>query len=190
MPRPVIVVGDRTSHGGVVITGSPFSDVEGKAIARIGDKVTCPKKGHGRVTTIVTGDITDIIDGSPIARHGDVTACGAMLISSQMLTYVDEEGDGGYEGKGAAPMGASSAFAAVRRPPVAQRADDRFDQHFLLNDEVTGEPLANRFYRLTWKGRSVEGYTNGEGLTERVEADTAVDVQIEIFPEGYTGSAA
>lgn len=108
MSRPVIVVGDRTSHGGVVITGSPFSDVDGKAIARIGDKVTCPRKGHGSVTTIVTGDVTDIIDGSPIARHGDKAACGATLISSQMLTYVDEGSSSG-QGASSAPEAASAA---------------------------------------------------------------------------------
>lgn len=189
MSRPVIVVGDRTSHGGVVLTGSPFSDVDGKGIARIGDKVTCPQKGHGSVTTIVTGDVTDMIDGSPVARHGDKTACGAMLISSQMLVYVDNESDSGQ-----ASMGAGAASATFAKQAVPSKAEDNqaegFDQHFLLTDEVTGEPLANRFYRLTWNGKTIDGNTNDEGLTERVEAEAAVDVRIEIFPEGYKGGAA
>ena len=83
MSRPFILVGDKTDHGGVVIQGSPSSDVEGKAIARVGDKVSCPKKGHGGTTVIATGDPTCIIDGQAAARHGDKTACGATLISSQ-----------------------------------------------------------------------------------------------------------
>lgn len=86
MSRPFIVVGDRTDHGGVVVAGSPHSDADGKAIARIGDKVTCPKKGHGGETVIATGDPTCVIDGQPAARHGDKTACGATLLSSQVLT--------------------------------------------------------------------------------------------------------
>ena len=86
MTRPFIVLGDKTNHGGVVISASETTDCNGKGIARIGDKVTCPKKGHGKVTTIVTGDPTAIIDGCPAARHGDKTACGASLIAGQSMT--------------------------------------------------------------------------------------------------------
>lgn len=82
MTRPFIVVGDKTSHGGVVIEGAKSTDSNGKPISRIGDRVTCPKKGHG-VTTIVSGDPTVIIDGQPAAREGDMTACGATLIAAQ-----------------------------------------------------------------------------------------------------------
>ncbi|HEU4620627.1 MAG TPA: PAAR domain-containing protein [Burkholderiaceae bacterium] len=82
MSKPFIVVGDRTSHGGTVVEGSPFSDINGRQIARVGDKVTCPRPGHG-TTTIATGDPTCLIDGKPAARHGDTTACGAALIASQ-----------------------------------------------------------------------------------------------------------
>lgn len=86
MSRPFILLGDKTNHGGVVITASETSDCDGKGIARIGDQVTCPQKGHGSVTTIVTGDPTATIDGKSAARHGDKTACGATLIASQSLT--------------------------------------------------------------------------------------------------------
>lgn len=86
MSRPFIVIGDKTDHGGTVIEGAPTSDAAGKRIARVGDKVTCPKSGHGRTTVIATGDPTCIIDGQPAARHGDKTACGATLISSQVFT--------------------------------------------------------------------------------------------------------
>jgi uncharacterized Zn-binding protein involved in type VI secretion len=85
MGRPFIVLNDKTDHGGEVIAASGVTDTHGKRIARVGDKVTCPKKGHG-TCEIVTGDNTMIIDGKPAARHGDKTACGAKLISSQSLT--------------------------------------------------------------------------------------------------------
>lgn len=86
MSRSFILLGDKTDHGGVVISASETTDCDGKGVARVGDKVTCPKKGHGNVTTIVTGDATALIDGRPAARHGDKTACGAILIASQSLT--------------------------------------------------------------------------------------------------------
>jgi uncharacterized Zn-binding protein involved in type VI secretion len=37
MRRYWIVVGDTTSSCGRVITGSPFTDIEGAAVARVGD---------------------------------------------------------------------------------------------------------------------------------------------------------
>lgn len=82
MTRPFILIGDKTDHGGVVVEGAPISDVGGRRIARVGDKVTCPKRGHGP-TVIVSGDPNVIIGGKPAARHGDKTACGAVLIASQ-----------------------------------------------------------------------------------------------------------
>ncbi len=86
MGRPFIVLGDQTDHGGVVIQASGVTDTHGKGIARVGDKVTCPKKGHGGTTVIVSGDPTMIIDGQPAARHGDKTACGATLIAAQSVS--------------------------------------------------------------------------------------------------------
>ncbi len=86
MSRPFIVVGDKTDHGGVVIQGASSTDAAGKPIARVGDKVTCPKKGHGGTTVIATGDPSCLIDGRPAARQGDKTACGATLLASQIAT--------------------------------------------------------------------------------------------------------
>ncbi|MFZ6648936.1 PAAR domain-containing protein [Undibacterium sp. TJN25] len=85
MAKPFIRLGDKTTHGGLVIEASTQSDSGGTPIARVGDKVTCPLPGHA-VTVIVSGDPTVIIDGKPAARHGDLTACGATLIASQQTT--------------------------------------------------------------------------------------------------------
>jgi uncharacterized Zn-binding protein involved in type VI secretion len=83
MAGPLITLGDKTSHGGTVVEASALSDTGGKAIARMGDKTTCPKHGS---SPIVSGDSTLIIDGKPAARHGDKTACGATLIAGQQAT--------------------------------------------------------------------------------------------------------
>jgi len=87
--RPIIVVGDATDHGGTVIQGAPTATINGIPIARVGDAVTCPKKGHG-TTVIATGDANMLVDGKPVARHGDKTACGATLIASQTLTTASD----------------------------------------------------------------------------------------------------
>lgn len=80
--KGIIVVGDSTNHGGTVISGQSNYLVDGKPVACVGDKVTCPLKGHGGTTVIVEGHPTWKINGKPVALHGHKTACGASLISS------------------------------------------------------------------------------------------------------------
>lgn len=165
---PFIVVGDRTSHGGTVITGSPFSDCEGRAIARIGDKVTCPIKGHG-ITTIVTGNLTEIIDGSPVARHGDKTACGATLIASQQRTVDSFFG-------GDVPVAPGPA-------PQTQFSAGPFKEFFVLRAAKDGTPLKDVFYRIATAGGSqAQGYTDAGGRTAVVWTDQPEDARLSAEP--------
>ncbi len=86
MARSWIVVGDRTTGGGVVTTGSSTFTVDGHKLACVGDKATCEL--HGGEQTITTGDPSEIIDGKPVARDGDSLGCGCKLISGkQVATY-------------------------------------------------------------------------------------------------------
>lgn len=86
MSKPFIVLGDKTDHGGTVVSVSSQTDIDGKPVARVGDQVSCPQcKG---TFPIAAGDPTVIIDGQPVARHGDKTACGATLLSGQSRVHV------------------------------------------------------------------------------------------------------
>lgn len=40
-----VLLGDKTTHGGTVISASSTMTVNGKPVALIGDKVSCPVKG-------------------------------------------------------------------------------------------------------------------------------------------------
>ena len=53
--RPFIVIGNKTSHSGVVIGSTQTTDTHGTRLERVGDQVSRPKKGHC-TTVIVTGD--------------------------------------------------------------------------------------------------------------------------------------
>ena len=64
--RRVIVIGDKTTHGGTV-----------------GDLVSCPKcKGN---FPIIEGSSIMLANGRGIALEGMKTACGAELIASQSM---------------------------------------------------------------------------------------------------------
>ncbi len=68
-----IVIGDKTSHGGTVKTGSGHFRINGKGVAREGDVVSCPECGGDY--EIVTGAENPTVrnNGKRIAREGDVT---------------------------------------------------------------------------------------------------------------------
>lgn len=90
MPIKIITVGDKTNHGGTVISGSPTHDIHGRAIARLGDRVDCPQfylggKPHG-VNKIITAYNSFTVNGVPVAVDGCTTECGCELIGNLSAT--------------------------------------------------------------------------------------------------------
>jgi uncharacterized Zn-binding protein involved in type VI secretion len=165
MNRPWIVVGDKTSKGGIVFTGSPEFTVDGKGMSCIGDRATCRcdhciSRGY---TVIVTGSPSFTVHDVPVARHGDVTDCGALLISTE---------------------GASFSQAQRIASGSTDPSSHSFDQGFLIHDEATGQPARGRRYRMTYCEGVLEGRTDENGFTDRPSAAEAESIQIEIFPEG------
>nr|CCA81763.1 conserved hypothethical protein, PAAR motif [blood disease bacterium R229] len=73
-------MGDATSHGGRVETGAPASSAMDRAVARKGDRCSCPVPGH-QDCTIAEGDAAFIVDGRP-AFDGHRTSCSAVLIAA------------------------------------------------------------------------------------------------------------
>lgn len=87
MSADIITVGDTTTHGGVVISGSPTCKIRGRPIARLGDLVRCPQnypdgRPHG-INRIVQVAGRYKVGGIPGACAGDLTECGCALIGSQ-----------------------------------------------------------------------------------------------------------
>lgn len=84
MTRNWIVLGDVTTSGGRVVTASPFTEIDGKGVARRNDRATCPS--HSGVFPIVGGfDPATMIDGSEVALHGAELSCGCRVLSTQQL---------------------------------------------------------------------------------------------------------
>lgn len=72
--------------------------------------------------------------------------------------------------------------AALGKP--APKKEEHFDQGFQLRYEDTGEPVANRAYKMTTSsGAVVRGRTDAAGRTVRVNSDSPETVTIEIDPE-------
>ena len=81
-------VGDPSDHGGQIVSGSSTRTVDGIACARVSDRHSCPRPGHG-VTPITTGSPSTNVDGNPIARVGSMVGCGA-VITAGSPTYTTD----------------------------------------------------------------------------------------------------
>lgn len=76
----VSLIGDTSSHGGSIITGSDTTSVQGQPVAREGDLHVCPIQGHG-TTSLSSIQSKLIIDGKPAITVGAVAGCGAVITS-------------------------------------------------------------------------------------------------------------
>jgi hypothetical protein len=139
----------------------------------VGDKVTCPKKGHGGVTIIATGDPTFIMDGRPVARHGDKTACGATLISSQVVTYTEEVGGANRSGSG----GAVAAAAVLKQPAVTPVRFEWDEQVKLAVSGDTAVVVGLPWFIRSADGRTFSGRLGEDGQLPRIDTSTEDDYE-------------
>lgn len=88
MANAVARLGDTSDHGGEIISSAARTTVEGKLVARVADRHSCPIPGHG-VTEIVTGSPRFKCEGEQVARTGSLTACGARIIGGATKTFCE-----------------------------------------------------------------------------------------------------
>lgn len=189
--KALIVLGDKTSHGGTVITSSQFSSTDGKGWARVGDMVSCPRcRG---VFPIAQGDNGFRTEGRAVAYEGCKTACGAVLISSQTrsrTTPVDA-GAPALSGRDS-PSNLLAGFGLVSKTLAGRYQDEpagtgteRFRGRFQLVDAITGEPVRNQTVRIrSTNGQSLKGITDENGYTEWVARDVREALAFDFTEDG------
>ena len=172
--RACAVVGDRTTTGGVIVTGSGgwFMTIDTKAVALWGDVATCPACG---VPGKIVGEVfpSQTVNGLPVARHNDLVLCQCR--NKPRIIALNIQHVVGDDVTGTGFVGSAAGFHG--------RAEDMFDQHAQLLDRVTGKPLAGVRYRLHWSGGTSEGITNASGHTMRIRADQAETASIRILKD-------
>ena len=80
MSKGFVLLGDKTTHGGAVISASSTMIVNGKPVALVGDKVSCPFPGHGTIA-ISEGAPEWSSEGKAIVGDGCKCQCGCQVIS-------------------------------------------------------------------------------------------------------------
>ena len=147
--RPIIRIGDKTTHGGTVTEGFPFYTIDGRAAAGLGHMVTCPQcKG---AFPIVEGVSTFAVDGGLVAIEGMKTSCGATLIASQGFAVV-EPSEGGIahasSDAGSLANGLVGAGAGTGQPlsdSLRQAYCDHTDTAVKAADYIVREMKTNPF---------------------------------------------
>ncbi|ROP61779.1 putative Zn-binding protein involved in type VI secretion [Enterobacter sp. BIGb0383] len=80
MSTGFVLLGDKTTHGGEVISASSTMIVNGRKVALVGDMVSCPQTGHGP-NPIIEGSSEWSSDGKAIVIDGCKSQCGCQVIS-------------------------------------------------------------------------------------------------------------
>ena len=133
-----ICVGDKTSCGGTVISGSSLSTVNGRQIARIGDQIACKKN-----CVILTGNLTEIIDGAAMALHGALTSAGCTCFSNNN----DFHGDGQTAASVSAVPAAADSGIAYMPDTASLLNEDHWIEFQLIDGD--GNPLPHQRFVVT-----------------------------------------
>lgn len=81
MSKGFVLLGDKATHGGEVISASSTMIVNNKSVALIGDKISCPIPGHS-INAIIESSSEWSSDGKAIVVDGCRCECGCQVISS------------------------------------------------------------------------------------------------------------
>ncbi|MGV3346567.1 PAAR domain-containing protein [Enterobacteriaceae bacterium LUAb1] len=87
MSNGVVLLGDKTSHGGKVIFAAANITLDGKKAALAGDMVSCPAEGYGN-NPIVKGSPHRSFNGRAVVVDGCKCQCRCTVISSAQNSTV------------------------------------------------------------------------------------------------------
>lgn len=145
-------VGDKTTHGGVAVTGTDSFTWHGLAALKVGDEVVCPIHGKNK---IAEGNTRHTWHGIPMSYEGHKTECGSALIA-----------------EAASPLQLAAAQALLN--------GNAHDEQFQIKD-VDGNPLGNVDYTIkTTDGRVVHGSTDENGFTARHLSDRPESISLHL----------
>ena len=156
-----------TDHGGL-IPATQFRDSQmGNAFVRAGDGHFCPKCKCW--STVIKSHDHVIIDGKAVAFVGDKLTCGATIQPQQ--SHVVGDGGGSNYNSGAN----SSSYLA--------KSLTLYSGQYQLVNNSNNQPYSNVKYIVTYAdGRIVEGVTDSNGMTEKLEStENSEDIKIQLF---------
>lgn len=169
--KALITVGCKTDHGGIIVLGDSSFLVEGKAVHLDGMTHFCPKcKVQSRAIASNQGFM--IVGGKSIVAVGDTSSCGSKYLKISDLAVMSS-------GASSPKIVSNNTNSFVAEPNF------KYGQKFVLQDELTGEPLANVCYEIYMNGEIIHGRSDKEGFTELITSKTEAELEIKIILEEH-----
>lgn len=167
MAKGFAIHNSMTNHGGIIPATQMRASQMGNLFLVADDGHFCPKckcwskiiKSHDHV----------IFDGKAVAYVGDKLTCGATILPKQSHVVGDSQGSN-YSG------GSNSSNYLAKGLTLYS------GQYQLINNS-NNQPYSNVKYIVTYAdGRTVEGVTDSNGMTEKLESTAnAEDIEIKLF---------
>lgn len=165
--------------------------MSGKPAARVSDPTACPLPGHG-TNPIAAGSGDVFFDGLAAAREGDASACGGALVGDLATTVlingkpaatvgsVGSHGNKVTAGSGTVIIGNSHSPAPFV-PPLPVEIQWPFNEHYVINCQDSGKPLAGVAYSFkTASGKIITGVTGVDGKTQKISSSEAESYELII----------
>ncbi|MDH1405886.1 PAAR domain-containing protein [Acinetobacter johnsonii] len=169
--KALITVGCKTDHGGIIVLGDSSFLVEGKAVHLDGMTHFCPKcKVQSRAIASNQGFM--VVGGKSIVAVGDTSNCGSKYLKISDLAVMSS-------GASSPKIVSNNTNSFVAEPNF------KYGQKFVLQDELTGEPLANVCYEIYMNGKIIHGRSDKEGFTKLITSKTEAELEIKIIIEGH-----
>ena len=167
MAKGFAIHNSMTSHGGVIQATQQGISQMGNLFLRAGDGHFCPQcqcwskiiKSHDHI----------IMDGRPVAYVDDLLTCGAKILPKQDHVMGDSQGEN-YSGNAN-----SSSYLA--------KGLTLYSGQYQLVNHSNNQPYSKVKYIVTYAdGRTVEGVTDENGITEKLEStENSEDIKIQLF---------
>jgi len=186
-----VVEGDplTSGEGSCVLAGVASSTIEGpdgrhRDQTILGQKAWCAACQSAGEIMAAPGSPTRLRTGFDIgefhgleALGGDLVLCKCARHPEVISVYGRTVTINDYASDSSVPFSSSSGDATA--------SGVTYDQHFLLRDERTGEPLMGLPYKITTEdGQEVEGHTDASGHTQKIVGEGAQQASITVF-EGH-----
>lgn len=159
-----------TNHGGFIPATQMRDSQMGNAFVRAGDGHFCPKCKCW--STIIKSHDHVIFDGKPVAYVGDKLTCGATIQPQQSHVV----GDSGSPYSGSLSNNTNNFKSELKL---------QYGQRFLLQDDLTEEPLSNVCYEIEQGGQIIHGKTDKNGFTDLITSDAEEEIHIHIIYEEH-----
>ncbi|MGO4400340.1 PAAR domain-containing protein [Achromobacter sp. PAB15] len=170
---PIVRMGDSTTHGGTVLQGVDQYTIDGRLAAGLGHLVSCPKCEG--TFPIVQGVAAFTVDGVALAVEGMRTSCGAELIASQGIAFL-EPGPGEFASQ---PLWNPTRHTPCNHPDTVLGIAEYMAREMKTNPfSIRGREIydANHYdlaahvqqrEALPWYARATAGKSYSEAVVER-----------------------